>query len=211
MLNQSWFVWLVGALVLAVVGISTTMQVQPLVSAPPSIDTGPKTLTLAPKITKPQHDIATFNLFGRVGSKPAVEEPVEQALPETKLKLTLTGIMAGAKDEFAGALIEGPDRQTELYKIGDTLPGNATLHKIYPERIVVERTGRLENLYFPATSSSGIERLANIPAPDIGAPPPNTAVQTRAETGPSSISEERKQSIKDRLSSLRQRIINSRN
>lgn len=157
------------------------------------------------------HDVSRFNLFGSTNQtpEPAVETPKD--LPETRLRLTLTGILAGRQEDFTGALIEGPDRQTHYYKVGDELPGNATLHKVFPERVVVQRSGRLENLYFPESAApmQAIQDYRDAPAnPDmLNQPEPSPS----AVSNPNVLSEERRQSIKDRLSNLRQRIMNNRN
>ncbi|MDX1453006.1 MAG: type II secretion system protein N [Oleiphilaceae bacterium] len=161
--------------------------------------------------TRKLHNIASFELFGSASEAPAVvEQPVEK-LPETRLRLTLTGVLAGQNDQLTGALIEGPDRNTDYYKVGDELPGNAKLHRVYPDRVVLERSGRLENLYFPESAApmQAVQEFDNTPAnPQMVERPAPTVAPERQ---PNVLSEERRQSIKDRLSNLRQRIINSRN
>src|SRR5690606_7669950 len=93
--------------------------------------------------------LANAHLFGEPPAK-AAEQPLQtENLPATNLRLTLRGVSASDTDGLASALVEGPDQQTQVYLIGDTLPGDAKLRAIYPTRIVIERRGRLENLYFP--------------------------------------------------------------
>lgn len=167
--------------------------------------------TVANTNTLRTHDVSRFSLFGAVNQAAPVPEETPEELPETRLRLTLTGILAGRQDNSAGALIEGPDRQTQYYKIGDELPGNATLHKVFPERVVVERSGRLENLYFPESAApmQAIQDYRDAPAnQNLDNKPEPAAIPER---NPNVLSEERRQSIKDRLSNLRQRIMNNRN
>lgn len=166
---------------------------------------------ITPSNDQREYTVAEFNLFGEENAAPRVVEETPKDLPETRLRLTLTGVLAGRKEELAGALIEGPDRSTDYYKIGDSLPGNAELHKIYPDRVVVKRSGRLENLYFPESSApmQAVQTFDNAPAnPEQAARP---APRPTPTANPNTLSEERRQSIKDRLSNLRQRIINNRN
>ncbi len=157
-----------------------------------------------------QYEVANFKLFGDASKPPPMPEPVEENLPETQLKLTLTGVLAGQVDSQTGALIEGPDRETLYYKVGDTLPGNAMLHKVYADRIVVRRAGRLENLYFPEEPAGGLQAFQDYR--DVPSATPSPTPTTQPAALPSGgISDARKRSIKERLSNLRKRIINNRN
>lgn len=157
------------------------------------------------------HNIASFQLFGNA-TQPEIVAPVQKTLPVTKLRLTLTGVVASASETTASALIEGPDRETQYYKVGDQLPGNATLKQVYADRVIVDRAGQLENLYFPEVASVGLSRNNNN-LPDYSTPaysPPKVPVR-HSNADSNSIANARKQSIKDRLSKLRKRIINKNN
>jgi general secretion pathway protein C len=120
-------------------------------------------------------ELVSLHMFGRPPTI-VVPPPEEQAdLPETRLKLTLRGVSAAAVDRYetektgpdypreraSGALVEGPDRVTEFFRIGANLPGNARLHAVYANRIVIDRKGKLENLSFPEDSdmSAGFENF----------------------------------------------------
>ncbi len=108
--------------------------------------------------------LANVHLFGEPAAQTAAQPLQTENLPETNLRLTLRGVSASDTEGLASALVEGPDQQTQVYLIGDTLPGNALLRAIYPTRIVIERRGRLENLYFPEDrndSSSSISSYAD--------------------------------------------------
>ncbi|WP_020408186.1 type II secretion system protein N [Hahella ganghwensis] len=98
---------------------------------------------------RPISSLVALNLFGRKIEKTEPEVQATEDLPETNLKLTLRGVSATEEDSIGGALVEGPDRQTEFFRIGDDMPGNATLHSVYANRVVIDRRGKLENLFFP--------------------------------------------------------------
>ncbi len=98
---------------------------------------------------RPISSLVALNLFGFKSEKPEPKAEVTENLPQTNLKLTLRGVSATEKDSIGGALVEGPDRQTEFFKIGDSMPGNAVLHSVYANRVVLDRRGKLENLFFP--------------------------------------------------------------
>ena len=201
---------LVGIIVLLLAAVFY-WQVRELFTAPE--ETLPKTKNPV-RITseKPvkQHDISKFQLFGIAGRSPEPKPVETKDLPKTNLKLTLTGVSAGTGDRVASALIEGPNRETELYKVGDSLPGNATLSNIYEDRVVISRSGRLENLFFPRVSTGGAQYLAAVTPPDEDREMEAQPVPTPSAVGPS-LAPGRKQSIKDRLQAIRKRIRSGQN
>tara|TARA_R110002072_G_scaffold97528_3_gene214468 strand:- start:1625 stop:2281 length:657 start_codon:yes stop_codon:yes gene_type:complete len=154
---------------------------------------------------KQDYDIASFKLFGDV-SAPAKHAPIEtEKLPETSLRLRLTGVLAGKNNILASALIEGPDRKTRNYRIDEEVPGGATLKRVYHDRVVLERSGRLENLIFEETRPIGIETQArNTPPEPIARPAPGYSTNNMQN-----FNQQQTQQIKDRLSRLRSRLQNN--
>tara|TARA_R110001592_G_scaffold1001_3_gene5916 strand:+ start:195 stop:845 length:651 start_codon:yes stop_codon:yes gene_type:complete len=147
------------------------------------------------------YNISSFKLFGDALAPVKTASIQTEKLPETTLKLRLTGVLAGKNNIQAGALIEGPDRQTRSYKIDEEVPGGATLKQVYPDRVVLERSGRLENLIFEDTRPLGIvpeaqEETASYTAQPSHSAQPNIENFNRQQT----------QQIKDRLSKLRSRL-----
>ncbi len=97
-----------------------------------------------------------LEVFGKPGEEPAEPEVVDtENLPETNLRLVLRGVMAAPVEHRTSALVEGPDSETDVYFIGEELPGDARLHQVHQRRIVIERNGELENLSFPEETSDG--------------------------------------------------------
>ena len=97
-------------------------------------------------------NIDRWNLFGvkqeiREPTKPAVAE-----IPETKLKLILRGIFASDDPKQGGAIIADPRNQENFYTVGSTVPGNAVLKEIYPDRVVLMRNNQFETLRLPKES-----------------------------------------------------------
>ena len=72
-------------------------------------------------------------------------EGIENGARETRLALTLTGIVASTSDGLGSAMIEAKKKQ-ELYSVGDTLPANGkvTLAKILPKQVVIDNNGTFE-------------------------------------------------------------------
>jgi general secretion pathway protein C len=85
--------------------------------------------------------------------------PVKQATPvdapDTRLKLVLRGALASDDKQHARAIIADPRGQEEQYSIGDTLPGNAELSEVYPDRVILMRNGRYETLRLPQDNKPG--------------------------------------------------------
>lgn len=91
--------------------------------------------------------IAQWHLFGDAGAKN--DKPVLKTTnaPDTKLRLDLVGVYLAAEASESSAIIVEKGK-SERYKIGDELPGGVTLHEVYADRVIIERSGRLETLRF---------------------------------------------------------------
>lgn len=108
-----------------------------------------------PALAEPRQiaQIIPLNLFGEDQPEAEVVEQSTEDLPETNLQLTLRGVSASTEESVGGALIETPDRQTNFFRIGESMPGSVVLHSVYANRVVLDRRGKLENLLFPEISS----------------------------------------------------------
>lgn len=159
----------------------------------------------------PEVDLTALTLFGTATSDGETGPVDTENLPETNLRLFLRGVMA-ADGEFPGsALIEDQKGNTEAYPVGDELPGNAKLRSVHPNRVVIERGGKLENLFFPEEKNqSGLSVAAsNQPEPQQSAPvvQPSPSNQTSSPAA----DEQRREEIRRRLEQLRERLRNNSN
>lgn len=166
--------------------------------------------------TVPDVQLASLTVFGTATENDSGPELDTENLPETNLRLFLRGVLA-ANGEFPGsALIEDDKGKTEAYLVGNELPGNARLRTVFANRIIIERAGKLENLYFPELDDrSGVALASNTTDDSI-----DQQIQERqmaqpaqrpASSGaPSSAGEQqRREEIRQRLEQLRQRLQNS--
>jgi general secretion pathway protein C len=156
----------------------------------------------------PQIALSSVQLFGTtLANAPGVQQSTEN-LPETNLKLTLRGVLA-ANGNFGGsALIEDDRNNTDAYLVGDSLPGNATLRSVHPARIIIERSGKLENLYFPEIDNrSGLSAVAEATQSPEPAYTPQAPPQP-ASTSPAPTDEQRRAEIRERLEQLRRSLRN---
>lgn len=96
--------------------------------------------------------IATAHLFGeaKVGEEPAapVAQPLDD-LEETNLSLVLKGTIAAATENQSIAIIADSRNDEKIYSIGDTVASGTTLHAVYLDRVVLNRSGALEVLKLP--------------------------------------------------------------
>lgn len=158
----------------------------------------------------PDVSLASIPMFGDENATESAPDQDIENLPETNLKLVLRGVMSASGDFPGSALVEDSDKQTEVYVVGDELPGNATLKAVRPERIIIERSGALENLYFPENEDrSGIALTGN----SDRSGPDYTEQQARPASlpGPNSnpTSDSRREEIRQRLEQLRNRLRNN--
>ncbi|MFK7956979.1 MAG: type II secretion system protein GspC [Lysobacterales bacterium] len=88
-------------------------------------------------------DLAGLHLFGQSG----MTLPVGGAFdaPETSLDLLLRGTLA-SDDPKDGIAIVVDSEGDGFYNIGEELPGSATLHEVYTDRVVLVHQGRFETL-----------------------------------------------------------------
>lgn len=104
-----------------------------------------------------------LNLFGnpvQVQAAPAEEQEVTSA-PETKLNLTLTGVVASSTPELGAAIIERNSAQN-TYGVGDKIEGtNATLDKIYTDRVIIKNRLTRETLMLDGVDFDEANRNAN--------------------------------------------------
>ncbi len=113
--------------------------------------------------------IAARHLFGSTVRESVRTAPT--AIPETRLQLTLRGVMAASHPDDATAIIADPAGQENYYNVGAELPGGATLKEVYPEHVVLSRSGRFETLSLPKNALDIVGSNATPPRTRSPAPP----------------------------------------
>ncbi|CAN0591281.1 unnamed protein product, partial [Ectocarpus sp. 12 AP-2014] len=166
---------------------------------------------VADKDTTPEVKLASLDLFGVAGESATPTELNTENLPETNLRLFLRGVLA-AEGEFPGsALIEDDKSTTEAYLVGDELPGNAKLRSVHANRVIIERGGKLENLYFPEgddRSGLSVATSNDMESPDDGSSAAPSASPSPGNASPTS-DDQRREEIRRRLEQLRERLRNN--
>ncbi|WP_334060823.1 type II secretion system protein GspC [Alteromonas sp. S005] len=119
---------------------------EPQLSATPTVSRAPVISSSSGKSGVNIAKIQQLNLFGNAAAKPA--EPVAEVTdaPETRLNLTLTGVVASSEQEAGTAIIENRGSQA-VYGLGEKIEGtNATLQKVYNDRVIIKNGVRNETL-----------------------------------------------------------------
>ena len=104
--------------------------------------------------------IPSWHLFGKKSAqKKAAPAPKIIDAPTTSLKLTLQGTFMGkSKTEESWAIISSADDEQKMYRVGDEIPGGATLYSVEPFRVILERNKRHESLSLVHPSIEGDEQ-----------------------------------------------------
>jgi len=122
--------------------------------------------------------LQALNLFGQYNEQ--VKEVVEQITdaPVTRLKLTLSGLVASDNADNAAAIIEYQGKQ-ETYGVGDVIIGTrANLEQVLIDRVIIKQSGRLETLMLDGADY-------NQPAQNIANKKAALNARELAENGPS--------------------------
>jgi general secretion pathway protein C len=104
--------------------------------------------------------LTTANIFG-VSDKAVPQKQIK--VPETKLNLTLKGVLAAKPMSRASAIIaKGKSGKEDIFSVGDKMPGGILIKEIHPEYVVLERNGSLETLKLQKISGvAGFARSNN--------------------------------------------------
>ena len=111
--------------------------------------------------------ITDAHLFGVYQS--AASEPARTDAPETRLNLTLKGVLAATPATNASAIIAtGKNGPEDIYSVGDKV-SSATVKEIHADRVILERNGRYETLRLPIEFSDNtlIETVDDNEGPDL--------------------------------------------
>ena len=114
--------------------------------------------------------VPPLHVFGEADKEPvAIAQPIEA--PETRLRLELSGLFASSDPKQSLAIISEKNGKEDSYRIGDTVPGNATVHEIYADRVILRRLGKLETLRLKEPAKGIDIGRSEIPtAKDTGTP-----------------------------------------
>ena len=154
---------------------------EPLVLAQPDASSGSRDPAL-------QLSSAPYHVFGEVGQMTVVKQEKQVDAPETKLRLVLLGSTHANDPKGSGAIIARPGSAGEFYRVGDIVQGRTKLADVYPDRVILDTSGKMETLKFE-DDKSGAQPMTRQPA---------QAVQTSADDEDEVVKE-----MTDRFSQIR--------
>jgi len=103
---------------------------------------------------KSYSEISDAHLFGSF--QQVVTKTTKTVAPDTRLNLTLKGVLASTPMEFGSAIIAmGKGGKEDTYAPGDKV-SSATVKEIYADRVILERGGKLETLRMPKDNSDNL-------------------------------------------------------
>jgi general secretion pathway protein C len=157
---------------------------------PPPADLAP-----APPIAPPARPavdigrIVSAHLFGVPGA-PASGDTDPASVAATQMNLVLAGTIAHADPEKGFAIVGESAATARVYAVGKTITGGTKLHSVYPDRVILDRGGKLEALILPKKFQGGgmsaAQPVATAPAPD---PMVGQRLQNLAAQNPGAITE----------------------
>jgi len=101
-------------------------------------------------------------LFGTTADSGAKREAIEEPLQQTRLNLTLKGIIANQGSSNSLALIAVNGGKEQHYKIGDTIEGDEII-RIESRRVILRRNGINEALDLEVRKLSGSNPVSTVP------------------------------------------------
>jgi general secretion pathway protein C len=135
----------------------------------------PQTNSAQQPTTRAPDSLMNAHLFGEAAKQGVAAPVVEQVdAPDTTLSLVLSGVHAKDEPDAGIAFISSGRSEQKFYQVGAAIDGGngATLHSVYGDRVLINRSGRLETLRFPQELSS------RVPSPAARIAPPMPARDT---------------------------------
>ena len=105
-------------------------------------------------------DIGSAHLFGRPLVTNRVDQVATADIPDSLLKVTIRGILALADDAKSMAILSVENADDKVFKAGDELTTNYSIHQIVADGVVVDHNGRLEMIRLPRATLADITAKA---------------------------------------------------
>jgi general secretion pathway protein C len=115
----------------------------------------PRSPVAAVAVSRAPLDLAALSNGHLFGTPPAPPPVTDANAPPTNMQLVLTGIMATTDPKNGLAIIGTTATNAKVYPVGERVPGNAQVHAIYPDRVLLERNGTIEALLLPSKFAAG--------------------------------------------------------
>lgn len=129
----------------------------------------PESVSSGTSVAMQALDVARANVFGQYRAPQAPQPtPVPTPAPpppRTPLTFELQGVMAGLEGSGTASIARASGQRGELFRVGDSVYGQATLKAVYTDRVVFDRNGTDETLAFNDSQlvgdGTGLTQVAN--------------------------------------------------
>ena len=162
--------WLVSVVLLLVLAWQLAQLVRTLLQPNPGT-VGPAAAPAGP--VAPPVDLAAIvnaHLFGVAGAPAGSTDP--NPVAATQMNLVLVGTIAESDPAKGWAIIGESAASAKVYSVGKTITGGTKLHEVYPDRVILDRGGRMEALLLPRKFQGGaVAGNAGKPVAGAGAAP----------------------------------------
>jgi general secretion pathway protein C len=140
----------------------------------------------APVAPRQGIDIQTIIAAHLFGVPQAETKPSEDA-PQTQMNLVLSAVIASNDPKKGWAVIGESAQAAKVFTVGATVRPGTRLHEVYPDRVILDRSGQYEALLLPKQNTAGVA----INRPPVAAANTQFAENLRriAETNPSAFAE----------------------
>mgnify|MGYP006079357629 CR=1 FL=1 len=143
-----------------------------------------------------------LHLFGVYNALPSEKLIEIEDAPETRLKLTLSAVVASNDLSVSAAIIEN-DGQQNTYGIDDMIAGTkATLEQVFIDRVFIKQSGRMETLMIEGSNYE--KRSVNLPKKKVS--PANNQRATTAKATPSIVDMRSNRELSQQASTLKMDI-----
>jgi general secretion pathway protein C len=140
---------LAALIVLQLFQIGLSLFAKPLKSPQPTLTAG------AARPQRPTlhiQNVISAHLFGVAAVNSAAQDPANA--PQTSANLLLAGTIATQDPKRGVAIISDGGGPSKVYSVGDRV-GGASLHSVYLDHVILDRSGALETLQLPRQLLSG--------------------------------------------------------
>ncbi len=126
------------------------------------------TTAVVPSIIEIANDAAKQNIFGKAGEKIAEAPKVAPTPQPTRLNLKLVGVYMAEPADRAIAIISSDGKPEEVFRVGETIVGNAVLAEVLHNEVIIENGGRRETVKLPElVASTGTQNFNNLPGGNV--------------------------------------------
>ena len=144
---------------LLIVGIAYTLAMMVLVFFETPVSVPSTDLTTKPSREQTRtptniNQLLAKHIFGQAGAETPMARYNEKSVT-TRLPLELQSVFVSDEPERSTAIVAQRGKPGQMYRVGDSLPGNAKLLEVAHDQVYLRTNGIKESLPFPTNRTAG--------------------------------------------------------